>query len=155
MHSDFRSVLSTLLLLTAAGLAAAQAIGTAPSAPLRAAAANVEVAKPASGPASMSRGDPMRYPSAFEGYRPFTEQPVGSWREANDVVARIGGWQAYAREGRGGPAGTDAKASVQQGASAGHAGMAMPSAASAPSKPSAPSPAASATSGDHSGHKMP
>jgi hypothetical protein len=28
------------------------------------------------------------------------------WREANDLVGRIGGWQAYAREGQGGPSAT-------------------------------------------------
>lgn len=47
-----------------------------------------------------------KYRSAFEGYRPFDEQKVGSWRSANEVVGEIGGWQAYAREGqdRGGAA---------------------------------------------------
>ena len=29
--------------------------------------------------------------------RPTTDAPV-SWREANDTVARIGGWRVYARE---------------------------------------------------------
>lgn len=38
------------------------------------------------------------YRSAFEGYRPFGDQPAVSWREANDAVGRIGGWRAYARE---------------------------------------------------------
>lgn len=42
------------------------------------------------------------YRSAFDGYRPFNDQPVGSWRQANDLVGRIGGWEAYAREGQGG-----------------------------------------------------
>ena len=41
------------------------------------------------------------YRSAFEGYRPHTDQPVGSWQKANDLVGRIGGWRAYAREGQG------------------------------------------------------
>lgn len=36
--------------------------------------------------------------STFTGYRAYTEQPVGSWRDANDEVGRIGGWRAYARE---------------------------------------------------------
>jgi len=36
--------------------------------------------------------------SALSGYRPAGEVKVGSWREANDAVARIGGWRAYARE---------------------------------------------------------
>ncbi len=41
---------------------------------------------------------PGGWRSAFEGYRPFNEAPVASWREANDTVGRIGGWRAYARE---------------------------------------------------------
>ncbi len=40
----------------------------------------------------------LRYESPLAGYRKFVEQPVGSWREANDNVGRIGGWRAYARE---------------------------------------------------------
>ena len=36
--------------------------------------------------------------SSFAGYRRHAEaEPIG-WREANDNVARIGGWRAYARE---------------------------------------------------------
>jgi hypothetical protein len=38
------------------------------------------------------------YHSAFRDYRPFAEHPTTSWRESNDLVGRIGGWQAYARE---------------------------------------------------------
>lgn len=41
---------------------------------------------------------PTVYRSAFEGYRPNREQAVGDWRKANDEVARVGGWRAYARE---------------------------------------------------------
>lgn len=44
------------------------------------------------------------YRSVFDGYRGFTNQPVVSWRESNDLVSRIGGWQAYAREAQGAPA---------------------------------------------------
>ncbi|MBA3598244.1 MAG: hypothetical protein H0W40_12850 [Methylibium sp.] len=40
---------------------------------------------------------PVRYRSAFSGYRPLSDETVG-WKEANDEVARIGGWRAYARE---------------------------------------------------------
>ena len=36
--------------------------------------------------------------SAFAKYRRLADVPVGSWREANDNVTRIGGWRAYARE---------------------------------------------------------
>jgi hypothetical protein len=41
---------------------------------------------------------PAAYRSAFSSYRPSSETPVGSWREANDTVTRIGGWRVYARE---------------------------------------------------------
>ena len=41
---------------------------------------------------------PLRYETPFVNYRSYQEIPVASWREANDEVARIGGWKAYARE---------------------------------------------------------
>lgn len=31
------------------------------------------------------------YRSAFEGYRPFVDEKVGSWREANETAAQVGG----------------------------------------------------------------
>ena len=34
---------------------------------------------------------PVTYQSAFEGYRPYREQDVDSWRAVNDEVAKIGG----------------------------------------------------------------
>lgn len=40
----------------------------------------------------------LQFNSTFTGYRAYTDQSVGSWREANDEVGRIGGWRAYARE---------------------------------------------------------
>lgn len=36
--------------------------------------------------------------SALAGYRRLGDTAPGAWREANDAVARIGGWRAYARE---------------------------------------------------------
>jgi hypothetical protein len=42
----------------------------------------------------------LRHQSAFAGYRPLPETAVGSWKDANEAVARAGGWRAYAREGR-------------------------------------------------------
>lgn len=64
------------------------------------------VARPASAAASSpatasSAAHGSIYRSAFEGYRSFSDQPLMPWREANDVVRRVGGWQAYAREGQG------------------------------------------------------
>ena len=48
---------------------------------------------------------PAIHESAFAGYRTAGEEGVGSWREVNEAVNRIGGWRAYAREAsRPGPA---------------------------------------------------
>lgn len=41
---------------------------------------------------------PAQHRSALGTYRPLDEMPVGSWKEANERVNRIGGWRAYARE---------------------------------------------------------
>lgn len=78
-----------------------------------------------------------------------------AWRESNDLVARIGGWQAYAREGQGGAeAGSDAGKAAMP---AGHGGMdmrappgtgtpaALSPAASSPGKSAAPVETAPAT----------
>jgi hypothetical protein len=54
------------------------------------------------------------YRSAFEGYRGFGDEKPVPWREANDVVGRIGGWRAYAREAQG--AGEPEAAASQPGA---------------------------------------
>lgn len=107
--------------------------------------------RPAASAAAPAVAASASYRSAFEGYRPFNDQPVGSWRQANDVVGQIGGWQAYAREGSGGPvAGTapTAKAGASVGAE-GHGmsakpDMQMPAAVGgkpAPLSPAASSPA--------------
>ncbi len=49
----------------------------------------------ASAQADTSRGS---YRSAFEGYRPYTDEKIISWQGANDTAGRIGGWREYARE---------------------------------------------------------
>jgi hypothetical protein len=36
--------------------------------------------------------------SPLRAYRPASDTAVGSWREANDTVTRIGGWRTYLRE---------------------------------------------------------
>ena len=48
-------------------------------------------------PASQASG----YRSVFDGHRGFDDAPLRPWRESNDLVGRIGGWQAYARESQG------------------------------------------------------
>lgn len=52
------------------------------------------------------------FDSAFDGYRSYTEEPVASWRDANDQVREIGGWRAYAREAQA-PAAAAAPAKPQ------------------------------------------
>jgi hypothetical protein len=59
-------------------------------------------------PAPPSRGpDPLDpraavpssiYRSALSGFRGTRETPLENWKEANDKVARIGGWRVYTRE---------------------------------------------------------
>lgn len=68
------------------------------------------------------------YQSSLLSYRPYTEQSVGSWRQANETVNRIGGWRAYAREAREPvPASVPASAPKPQDSSmpAGHGGHKM------------------------------
>lgn len=56
----------------------------------------------------------LQFNSTFSGYRVYTDQPVGSWREANDNVGRIGGWRAYAKEA------AQAEGAPKDGAMPGH-----------------------------------
>ena len=77
---QFRPLLCGALALSAA-IAVAQTPAAAPPEPGR--------------PALPSR---LEYVSPLGGYQPYADQPVQPWREANERVARIGGWRAYARE---------------------------------------------------------
>ena len=72
--------------LLAAIAAAADAQTTAPLA-LAADPANAQAAVPRA-----------MHSSAFAGYRRHAEPAPIAWKDANDSVARIGGWRAYARE---------------------------------------------------------
>lgn len=40
----------------------------------------------------------LRYESALSNYRPYADEPLQSWRDANATVGQIGGWRAYAKE---------------------------------------------------------
>ena len=40
----------------------------------------------------------LQYSSPIGAYQAYADQPVQSWREANDRVGQIGGWRAYAKE---------------------------------------------------------
>jgi len=64
----------------------------------------------------------LHYRSVFDQYRGFVEQPVVSWREANDTVERIGGWRAYAAEAAKSeaPDPADKSTAAKPGSHAGH-----------------------------------
>ena len=63
------------------------------------------------------------YQSPISGYQPYADQPVQSWREANDRVGRIGGWRAYAKEAA---AGESPKETPAVDAHSGHHGGTKP-----------------------------
>jgi hypothetical protein len=88
---DFRAVMAL-----AAALMASAAVASQPS---------TSSSSPSSGPSS-SR-DPLDakaavpllvHRSSLSSYRSAHDVRVGSWREANDTVTRIGGWRVYTRE---------------------------------------------------------
>ena len=109
MSLTLRTAMPALLLASSTGnVLAQQPAAEKASAPNAAAVAPKPASiSPAPSAAAASSAGGLSYRSAFEGYRPLNDQPVLPWRESNDVVGRIGGWQSYAREGQGGaPAGT-------------------------------------------------
>ena len=89
-------------------------------------------------PAPTVRPDPLdakasvpalSYRSSFARYRGLGEDKPVSWREANDAVARIGGWRVYAREAQQPeptPSSTDAAASPRPGGSGTDTAKPMP-----------------------------
>ena len=82
----------------------------------------------------------LTYESAFAPYRRLGDEKPLSWREANDTVARIGGWRVYARE-------------AQQPDPASPAKPAVPAAAAVPTEKSTDMP--KPTPAGHGGHKSP
>lgn len=40
----------------------------------------------------------LAYESVFARYQSYRDERLGSWRDANATVERIGGWRAYAKE---------------------------------------------------------
>jgi hypothetical protein len=72
-----------------------------------------------------------RYASALAGYHRYADQPVQSWASSNELVARIGGWQTYARESQA--------TAVDTSARTGKSGA-------------APAPATSGQQADHQSH---
>lgn len=75
------------------------------------AAATVAAAAGLSWPAAAQQHDHARHdaaapaaqtaasaPSALSTHRRYADEPLIPWKQANELVGRIGGWQAYARE---------------------------------------------------------
>jgi len=74
----------------------------------------------------------VRYESAFAKFRRIGDDKPVTWREANDTVARIGGWRVYAREAQQ----PDPAAAAKQAApSAAPASTAQPAAMPMPARP--------------------
>lgn len=100
-------------------------------------------AQPTQQPPAASDGSPLPFTSTFEGYQRFSDEKVGSWRDANDNVGRIGGWREYAREARPSTGGAaPGPAAVPSGAAAPAAGA----------RPAPGAPAAPAAKDPHAGH---
>ncbi len=60
--------------------------------------AGTALAQTAADAAKPSLPSKLQYVSPLRAYKPYADQPVEPWREANDRVGRIGGWRAYAKE---------------------------------------------------------
>jgi hypothetical protein len=84
-----------------------------------------------------TRVPPVVYVSPLPGAVAATPQRVGSWRDANDLTGRIGGWRAYAREAQDRGSG----AAVPGAATAPPAAPVSPAAARAAPAASSPAPA--------------
>jgi len=52
---------------------------------------------------------PTAFQSVLEGYKPYTDEEIVNWKAANDTVAQIGGWRAYAKEAAQSSPAQDAK----------------------------------------------
>jgi hypothetical protein len=75
-------------------------------------------------PSSAVPSNPYR--SAFEGYRNHKDEPLIPWRQANETVGRIGGWQAYAREAQGAALPSQPPASAAAAGHGSHKGRPAP-----------------------------
>ncbi len=60
----------------------------------------IAVAQNAAPTTEAAQASRLQYRSAFEGYRPYTDDKLLNWKEANDTTGRIGGWRVYAKEAR-------------------------------------------------------
>ena len=84
-------------------------------------------------PASVSSPTALKFDSALSRYKPMTDQKLGSWREANDTVTRIGGWRTYLKEAQ-------------------TPDVVPPTPANAPAAPAPVAPVAPSKANPHAGH---
>lgn len=99
LRDAFRRVATcagVMLLLT--GTAQAQHNHAAPAAPATPSATAMPPAMADKMPSVVSSAASLGFDSVLARYKPMTDQKLGSWREANDTVTRIGGWRAYLKE---------------------------------------------------------
>ncbi len=87
----------------------------------------------------------LSYESSFSRYRRLGDEKPVSWREANDTVARIGGWRVYAREAQQADPGPGSKPAESTP-------VAAPTSVAAPTGKETPMPAGHS---GHGGHKTP
>lgn len=76
--------------------------------------------QPASAEPTMLHEFKVTYRSPIGSYQGFTDPVLVAWKESNDLVGRIGGWRAYARESRGGPNTKPSSESERDDPHAGH-----------------------------------
>jgi len=91
------------------------ALGGVTSAPAQTAATTTDAA-----------GASPAYRSAFDGYRPFSDEKTGSWPQANEAALGAGGWKAYAREAAEAPSQGASAPGSKAGAADPHAGHHKP-----------------------------
>jgi hypothetical protein len=122
VHLSFLARMRKPCALPAAWLAALSAAALTAHAQPAARAARADPLDPnASVPA-------LSYRSSFEPYRRQDDGKPISWREANDTVARIGGWRVYAREAQQAEPAPEAKppGSAASGSAGNKAAQPMP-----------------------------
>ena len=61
-------------------------------------AAVAQAPAPPSAVADVPQASISTYRSAFDGYKPYTDDKLLNWKDANDTTGRIGGWRVYAKE---------------------------------------------------------
>lgn len=92
MRAPFVAGIGATLLF--AGLAQAQHDHVKPTAPTQ----PISVATASAVPDATGTPLPLRFESTLSRYKSMTDQKLGSWRDANDTVTRIGGWRTYLKE---------------------------------------------------------